>query len=136
MKKIEAEVDITTQQLSCYFIIFSSYTYLYNTNYVYVFPVLRNMQHKNHLYLKKAGLASRNIVHLEKGKKIPSTLCRLLLLFSLICSMQHSFNLQQLVLKIYSNYFKSSATLLICNMSLVDHRSLPHRSCTTNILRN
>lgn len=31
------------------------------------------------LYLKKAGLAGRNIVHLQKD---PFTLCRLLLLFS------------------------------------------------------
>ena len=49
---------------------------------------------------------------------------------------QHSFNLQQLVLKICSNYFKFAATLFnlqqlyfictnftICNMSLVGHRT-------------
>ena len=51
----------------------------YNGNFTLVsdFYVARNV--KFSLYLKKAGLASRNIVHLQKN---PSTLCQLLLLFS------------------------------------------------------
>ena len=51
----------------------------YNENFTLVrdFYVARNV--KLSLYLKKAGLASRNIVHLQKN---PTTLCRLLLLFS------------------------------------------------------
>ena len=51
----------------------------YNRNFTLVsdFYVARNV--KFSLYLKNAGLASRNIVHLQKN---PTTLCRLLLLFS------------------------------------------------------
>ena len=57
---------------------------------LYVFPVIRNMLHKLcyiktrpkvkfSLYLKKAGLASWNKVHLQKNH---STLCRFLPLYS------------------------------------------------------
>ena len=75
--------DLSTKYLNTFEQLGLSY---YTVNYFYLFLVLQNMQHKNlvpmkkfSLSLKKAGLASRIIVHLQKN---PSTLCRLLLLFS------------------------------------------------------
>ena len=66
--------------LSCYLICFSPYTYLQFTMSTIVFPVLQKSRPnvKLSLFLKKAGLASRNSsIHIKNH----STLCRLLLAF-------------------------------------------------------